>query len=257
MNQIQAIFTKTIKEFLREKVVLFWTVAWPILWVLLGSFAFTGGASQERLPYIRGSVTIPMMVFALMIAGMANIPSSIGQDRERGLLSKLRSMPLSPWKDFLGRFFALLTFSVMAVILVGAVGYAAGARISGSFISGLESAGFLLVAVLASAGIGMLIGTFVKNVNGATMTGVGISVLSAAISGVMIPYSILPGVLQGFSRVYPVSSVNSLVIYLMIGEESAGYNPMTVEQVVLTVVMAVILFAAGLIAYSKLSWKRA
>ncbi len=50
----------------------------------------------------------------------------------------------------------------------------------------------------ASAGIGMVIGTVIKNVQGATMTGVGISVVSAAVSGVMVPYSILPEVLKIF-----------------------------------------------------------
>ena len=256
MNQIQATFTKTLKEFLREKAVLFWTIAWPILWVLLGSFAFVHDIPEEIIPLVRGAITIPMMVFALMIAGMANIPGNIGEDRARGLLSKLWSMPVSPWKDFAGRFLALLTFSCVAVILVGAVGYSVGARVSGSVTDVLQSVVLLLVAVCASAGIGMLIGTFIKSVHGATMTGVGVSVLSAAISGVMIPYSSLPGILQAFARVYPVASVNSMIIYLMVGEESAGYNPLTASQVVMTLAVAFVLFFAGLTAYSRLCWKK-
>lgn len=255
MNRIQAIFERTVKEFVREKIVLFWTVAWPILWVLLGCSVFTGGAPKEVLPYVRGAVTIPMMIFALMMAGMANIPSSIGNDRERGLLSKLKSMPVHPWEDFLGRFLGLLVFSCAAVVLVGVVGYLVGARVSGSAVDGVLSCGFLLVAMAASAGIGMVIGTVIKSVQGATMTGVGISVVSAAVSGVMVPYSILPEVLRGFARVYPLSSVNSSVIYLMIGEEFTGYNPLTVEQVTVTVVVSLALFLGGLIAYSKFSWR--
>lgn len=256
MSQVQATFSKTLKEFLREKTVLFWTIAWPIIWVLLGSYAFIGSVPEDALPLVRGAITIPMMVFALMIAGMANIPGNIGQDRERGLLSKLQSMPVSPWKDFTGRFLALLTFSCVAVALVGAVGYVVGARVSGNVLDGALSVALLLVAVAASAGIGMLIGTFIKNVHGATMTGVGVSVLSAAISGVMVPYSALPSVLQAFARVYPVASVNSMVISLMVGEDAAGYDPLTAGQVTMTVLAAVILFAAGLIAYSRLCWKK-
>jgi ABC-type multidrug transport system permease subunit len=256
MNQVQATFTKTLKEFLREKATLFWTIAWPIIWVLLGSFAYAADAPEDVLPFVRGAITIPMMVFALMIAGMANIPGNIGEDRERGLLARLKSMPVSPWKDFSGRFLALLTFSCIAVILVGVVGYSIGARVSGSLGDGFKSVALLLVAISASAGIGMLIGTFVKNVHGATMTGVGVSVLSAAVSGVMVPYSALPGVLQAFARVYPMSSVNSMVTYLMVGEEYAGYNPLTAGQVAFTVAVAVILLAAGLVAYSRFCWKR-
>jgi len=43
-------------------------------------------------------------------------------DRERGLFSKLKSMPISPWKDFIGRILGLLVFSFLAVIMVGLIG---------------------------------------------------------------------------------------------------------------------------------------
>ncbi|MCK4474837.1 ABC transporter permease [Candidatus Bathyarchaeota archaeon] len=101
MGQITATLGKTIKEFLRQKTILFWTIAWPILWVLIGSFSFTGDAPSEVVSHIRGAIAISMSVFALMTAGMANLPGNIAQDRERGLLSKLISMPINPWRDFL------------------------------------------------------------------------------------------------------------------------------------------------------------
>ena len=88
LGQITATVNKTIKEFIRQKSVLFWTIAWPILWVLLGSYSYTGNAPEYIIPSLRGAITISMMVFALMTAGMANLPGNIASDRERGLLSK-------------------------------------------------------------------------------------------------------------------------------------------------------------------------
>ena len=81
MGQIIATLSKTIKEFLRQKTILFWTIAWPILWVLIGSFSFTGSVPEEVIPYVKGSITISMSVFALMTAGIANLPGNIAQDR--------------------------------------------------------------------------------------------------------------------------------------------------------------------------------
>jgi len=107
---ISAAFNKTIKELLRERAALFWTIAWPIIWVLIGSFSFTGSAPPEVIPYIKGAITISMMVFALMIAGMANLPASIAGDRANGLLAKLISMPIKPYKDFIGRILAVVPF---------------------------------------------------------------------------------------------------------------------------------------------------
>ena len=62
MGQISATLVKTIREFLRQKTVLFWTIVWPILWVLIGSFSFTGNAPPEIVSLTRGAVAISMMV---------------------------------------------------------------------------------------------------------------------------------------------------------------------------------------------------
>jgi len=256
LGQITATLGKTIKEFLRQKTILFWTIAWPILWVLIGSFSFTGNAPDEVIPYIRGSIAISMTAFALMTAGIANLPGNIAEDRERGLLSKLMSMPIRPWRDFVGRILALLAFSSLAAILVALVGYICGARFSYTMIGLWQSIGFLLLISFASAGIGMLIGTFIKHVHGAIMTGVGIAVVTASISGVMAPYSSLPLVLQHFARIYPVSSANSSITYLLVGKDYAGYNPLSASQTALSIVISLLLFITGLIAYSRFCWRK-
>jgi len=256
LGQITATLGKTIKEFLRQKTVLFWTIAWPIIWVLIGSFSFTGNVREEVVPYVRGSIAISMMSFALMTAGIANLPGNIAEDRERGLLSKLMSMPIKPWKDFVGRILALLAFSSLAAILVALVGFICGAKFSYTMTGAWQSIGFLLLTSFASAGIGMLIGTFIKHVHGAIMTGVGISVVTASISGVMAPYSSLPELLQNFARIYPISSVNSSITYLLVGEDYSGYNPLTTTQTTLTIIISILLFVAGLIAYSRFCWRK-
>ena len=256
MGQITATWNKTIKEFLRQKTVLFWTIGWPIIWVLIGSFSFTGDAPAEIVGYTRGAISISMMVFGLMTAGMANLPGNISQDRERGLLTKVMSMPISPWRDFTGRILALLSFSVLSAMLVIIVGLACGARFFFTEIDFMESLYFILLIFITSAGIGMLIGTFVKHVHGAIMTGVGLTVVSAALSGVMTPYAYLPAALQDFARIYPISSANSAITYLLVGEEYAGYNPLSMGQTIPTACLASLLFVVGLIAYSRLCWKK-
>jgi ABC-2 type transport system permease protein len=257
LGQITATWNKTIKEFLRQKTVLFWTIGWPIIWVLIGSFSFTGDAPAETVAYTRGAISISMMVFGLMTAGMANLPGNIAQDRERGLLTKIMSMPISPWRDFTGRILALLAFSVLSAMLVIAVGFACGARFFFTGIDFMASLAFILLIFVASAGIGMLIGTFVKHVHGAIMSGVGLTVVSAALSGVMTPYAYLPSVLQEFAKIYPISSANSAITYLLVGAEYAGYNPLEyASQPVLTALVALLLFVLGLITYSRFCWKK-
>jgi ABC-2 type transport system permease protein len=255
LRQISAAYNKAVKELLREKAALFWTIAWPIIWVIIGSFSFTGGAPQEVVPYIKGSIAISMMVFALMIAGMSNLPASIAGDRANGLLSKLISMPIKPYKDFIGRISAVTTLSLLAAALVIVIGIAVGARFTGAGVEILQAVGFVFLVICASAGVGLIVGTLIKNLQGAIMTGVGFAVVTSAISGLYAPYEVLPVPLQIFSRVYPISSAQASIVYLLSGPDMVAYNPLTSGQVTLTIALSITLLLAGTILYSRLGWK--
>jgi ABC-2 type transport system permease protein len=138
-----------------------------------------------------------------------------------------------------------------------AAGFICGAEFQPLHLGVLKAVGFFILIFLTSAGIGMLIGTFIKSINGATMTGVAIAVITATISGIFMPYSQLPSFLQAFARVYPVSSCNSSLISLLAGgTEMAGYDPLTAGQIALTVALSVILFILGSVLYRKLCWGR-
>ena len=255
MSQISAAYNKTVKELFREKAALFWTIAWPIIWVLIGSFSFTGSAPQGVVPYIKGSIAISMMVFALMIAGMSNLPASIAGDRANGLLSKLISMPIKPYKDFIGRISAVIILSLVSAALVIVVGVAVGARFTGTGVGILQAIGFIFLVICASAGVGLIAGTLIKNLQGAIMTGVGIAVITAAISGLMAPYEFLPVPLQTFARVYPISSAQASIVHLLAGPDMVAYNPLTSGQIALTIALSFALLLTGTVLYSRLGWR--
>jgi ABC-2 type transport system permease protein len=255
LRQVSAAYKKTLKELLREKAALFWTIAWPIIWVIIGSFSFTGGAPQAVVPYIKGSITISMMVFALMIAGMSNLPASIAGDRADGLLAKLISMPIKPYKDFIGRICAVITLSLLAAALVIVIGLALGARFAAAGVQIAQAIGFIFLVICASAGVGLIAGTLIKNLQGAIMTGVGIAVITSAISGLFAPYEVLPVPLQTFARVYPISSAQASIVHLLAGPDMVAYNPLTSGQVTLTISLSFALLVVGTVLYTRLGWK--
>ena len=255
MSQLTASFTRTMKEFLRERAVLFWTIAWPIIWVIISAVAFTGGIPEAGVPYARGSITISMTVFALMMAGMTNLPSSITGDRQNGMLAKLMSMPISPCRDFMGRILALGIFSALAGGLVIGVGAAIGGRYAASASDVAIAVGFFVLIVAASAGVGLLLATFVHRQEGAIMSGVGISVISAAISGMFAPYNMLPAGLQAFSRFYPISAASNIIRYHLLGEEMTGYDPIAGGHLALTIALCLFLLVLGFSLYSRRAWQ--
>jgi len=255
MRQINAVFIKTIKELYRNKTTVFWTVVWPIIFLFLGIFLFYRADPLSKDPHFRAGITISMIVFSLMLSGFSTLPGVIAQDRINGLFLKLRSMPVKQWRDILGRIFGLLFYVVISAILIGIIGVILGARFNFTVSNSLTSIAFLILATISAAGCGIIIGTFIKNINGAIITGVGIAVVSMSLTGVTFPYTFLPKVLQVFSRYYPFSSSNAVISYMLSVPEFVGYNPMSTLQILFTVTISILIFIISLILYSKFCWR--
>ena len=183
------------------------------------------------------------------------MPGIIATDRTSGLFLKLRSMPVKQWKDLLGRIFGLLFYVLVSAVLICIIGIFLGARFKLSIESVSVSLGFLLLATIGATGAGIIIGTFIKNINGAVITGVGIAVVSMSLAGVTFPYAFLPNALQTFSRFYPFSSSNAIISYMLSTIEFVGYNPLSTLQITFTIASSFMIFILSIILYAKFCWK--
>jgi ABC-2 type transport system permease protein len=253
VNQISATFIKVLKDTYRNKSALFWVIAWPVIWLFLAVFVFLRQVPPEFAAMARGQSTISMVTFSLMVCGMTSLPANISEDRQRGLFQKLKTMPVQPWKEAIGKILAILIFGLASAVIIIIVGLLLGGRFNITFIALLKSLGFLFLGTLASAGVGLIVGSLIKNIQGAIMTGVGIAVVTSAISGVFFQYSMLPSVLQKFSRIWPMSSANSVIINYLIGD--IGYNPLSAVNLSLTIVTSLLFFTVGVVLYTVYCWR--
>jgi ABC-type polysaccharide/polyol phosphate export permease len=120
----------------------------------------------------------------------------------------------------------------------------------------VESIAFLFLPILASGGIGLIFGTLITSEQGAAYTGIGLALITSFTSGLFSSYSNLPPLLQSFSRIYPISSSTYWLVYLLVGERMVGYNPLEPGQILATVLSSIILFAIGLVLYTRYCWRR-
>ena len=253
MNQLSATFIKVLKDTYRNKSALFWVIAWPIIWLLLAVFVFLRQVPPEYAALAKGQSTISMVTFSIMVSGMTSLPANISEDRQRGLFQKLKTMPVQPYKEAIGKILAVLTFGLAAAVIIIIVGLLLGGRFNITLISLLKSLGFLFLGTLASAGVGLIVGSLIKNIQGAIMTGVGIAVVTSAVSGIFYQYSMLPVVLQKFSQIWPMSSANSIIINYLIGD--IGYNPLTALNLFLTIAISLLFFTVGIVLYTVYCWR--
>jgi len=113
-----------------------------------------------------------------------------------------------------------------------------------------------LLAIISAAGIGLVTGSYTKLLIATFFTGLAVTLVTAFISGIFIPYDSLPAALRTFAQIYPIGSATSSSAYLLLGESATGYNPLTIGQVIWTLLISVGFLAVGVFIYSKQAWKR-
>ena len=254
-NILATVVGKSLKEFTRERMVIFWTYAVPLFFLAVLPMMY-GGAPAGVVPRLKGGLTLTMVTFLVMTAGQSNLPGSIAMDTERGLYLKMASMPVSPWKESLGRIIATWIFSLAGSALMLIVGLLYGAVFTGSYSDILVAAGFSFLTAVASSGVGLIIASLVKGESVATHTGVAITLNTYFLGGMALPYTSLPEALKLFARLHPITSANASMVFLLEGESYIGYNPLVAAQVYTTVVLSLLVLVVGIVLYSNLCWRR-
>ncbi|MBU7010652.1 MAG: ABC transporter permease [Theionarchaea archaeon] len=255
MSQMTAVLEKDVKEFLRDKVILFFTFALPIFFVLVTPLMW-GDIPPEAVPPLKGGLSLTMITFMLMIAGQSNLAGSITADRERGLYLKIISMPVTPLKEAMGRICGVVVFTLIGAFGVVMLGVAYGAQYTYELISVVESLGFFFLIAIAATGIGLIIASLIKGESAATHTGIALTLLTAFLGGMFVPYSMLPPFLQVIARIHPIPSANASIVFLLQGAEFVDYDPLILGQIGLTIGESCALFVIGLMLYSKLCWRK-
>ena len=120
----------------------------------------------------------------------------------------------------------------------------------------MEVVGFLVMAVVGAAGIGLVLGSLIKSVQGVAFFGLALALIFAFVSGIFVPYGQLSAPLHPPSRAFPVSSATSSITYLLLGQDIAGYDPLTLGQIVTATLLALVLLAMGLVIYHRTSWSQ-
>ena len=145
VGQARAFAERYACELFRNKVVLFWSVAFPVAFYLLTITVFidTSTVPDTVVPYQKAGVAVSYGMFGAIVASLNSFGQQLAADFEADRYMQYRSLPLAPSADLAGRALAGLALSVVAFVAVLAVAVPTGAAFS------LRSAATVPVVVLA------------------------------------------------------------------------------------------------------------
>lgn len=223
--------------FLREPVPLTWGLALPV-----AAFAILASIPRLRQPQaaLHGASYAQtyqpvILLLAAALLGLSSLPQVIGSYRERGVLRRLSTTPLSPARLLLTQVaihFAVAVLAAVVVIVLGAAvaGIGPGAEVGGWLI------GYLLAA-LAMLGLGTLLAALVPTAKLASALG---SVLFFPLifgAGLWLPRATMPAALRTVCDWTPLGAANRAMAAAV-----AGNTPSVAALLV------VVLYAVGFTA---------
>ncbi|WP_047865221.1 ABC transporter permease [Rubrobacter aplysinae] len=238
---MQALLRLTYTEFkllLREPAAVFFTLAFPVLVVLLFGSIF-GGYPVRGTPLTTIDLYTPAYT-GLVIGTVAliGLPTTLASYRERGVLRRLRATPLGPTRILAAH--VLVNF-VMTLAGIGLLITAA------ALFLGLQmphAPGMVFIAITLSSlsffAVGFLVASLFPSVRVAQAVGQAVFFPMFFLSGSALPLDQMPGWLRSVSDYIPLTYVVRLVQEVWIGD---GWNWMAAAILLAILALATLLTA--------------
>lgn len=231
-----------LKLLLRTPAALLWGVAFPLAGlIVIGLIPGTGkpvkafgGASvlQTYLPII--------ITFMLVMTGVQFLPATLVSYRERGILRRMFTTPVTPRALLTAQIALILsvqiaTAAVIVILATGAFGASIGQPMA--FI-----VAFVLMAAAAST-LGLLVAAVTFTSKAAAAAGGVLFFVLMFFSGLWLPRAEMPGPLRGVSDALPVGAGVQAIQDAAAGHWASGlYFGVLVAWVIGCGVLAVRLF---------------
>lgn len=213
-------FRYDLRAFLRNGQSRFFTLALPVLFLLIfcsvfgnGTVRVPGGTIKESTYYVPGLVAL-----GIISASFVNLVISITAQRESGILKRRRSTPVPAWVLIAGRALtAVVTAAAIAVLLVliGWAGY--GAHLPGRTIPAIVVA--VVLGSVTFCVLGYALASVVGSEDSAQPIVQAVMLPLYFISGVFVPSDIIPRWLTRIADVFPVRHLSRAML--------TAFNPHT------------------------------
>jgi ABC transporter DrrB family efflux protein len=212
---------RNLTRYLRDPTLLAFFTTQPVLLVVLFTYVFGGvverTTGQHYIDYFMPGVFVLALGF-----GSANTAVGIAEDLGHGVVDRFRSLPIARSAVLAGRTASDTLRNVVVVLIMVAVGYVVGFRFRTGFPLALAALGMTLAVGLALCWIAAFIGLVVKGTEAAQLAVLSIMIPLSFASSTFVPIETMPGWLQAFATVNPVTSAVDAIRALALGGPTAG-----------------------------------
>jgi ABC-2 type transport system permease protein/oleandomycin transport system permease protein len=199
--------------------VLVFSLVQPVIFVLMFRYVFGGAINipgQSYVDYLMPGIFVQTATF-----GAINTAIGLAEDKNKGLLERLRTLPMARSAVLSGRVLADTVRNVVIVALMLAIGVAVGFRMHTNVLMVLLGIAVMIMFGLGLASLFALIGLSVTNGEAAQAASFPLLAPLTFASNLFVDPDTMPGWLQAWARHQPVSVTADAVRACMLGGPTA------------------------------------
>lgn len=205
----------------RVPQLLVFSIVQPLIFVFMFRYVFGGAIVVPGMSYV--NYLMPGIFVQTVVFGALNTAIGLAEDRTKGLLERLRSLPMARSAVLGGRVGADSVRNSVTIVLMIMVGYLVGFRPTGSFLDMVAAVAVMVLFGLSMCMIFAIIGLVVPNAESAQAAAFPLIAPLVFASNAFVPVATMPAWLQWWAERQPVSVTVRAVRALMLGSDPREY----------------------------------
>lgn len=220
IRDTRAMTWRNITGMFRVPQVLVFSLVQPVIFVLMFRYVFGGAIKIPGQSYV--NFLMPGIFVQTATFGAINTAVGLADDKGKGLIERLRSLPMARSAVLSGRVMADTIRNVVIVVLMLVIGIGVGFRPDTNPLMVVAGIGVLVVFGFALAWLFVTIGLSVPNGEAAQAAAFPLLAPLTFASNLFVSPDTMPGWLQVWARHQPVSATADAVRACMTGGPTAS-----------------------------------
>jgi len=222
LGDVSAITGRNLRRLIRVPTLIAFTTVQPVLFVLLFTYVF-GGAIQppgveKYVDFLLPGICVLSIAFGASQTGVA-----IADDLATGMIDRFRALPMTRSAVLAGRTVADAIRNLFVLLLMTGVGYAIGFRFHAGAAAAVAALGLALLIGVALSWINALVGLLVHDAEAAGLAGLMPVIVLVFTSSTFVPVATMPGWLQAFAKINPITVTVDALRALVLGGPTATH----------------------------------
>jgi oleandomycin transport system permease protein len=195
-------------------------IALPVVFVLMYVFLFGNAISGNWHAYLQ--FVLPGIAVQAMMFGSLGTALALNTDLRTGIFDRFRSLPIGRPAPLIGQVLGDLVKYAVSLVLVFGLGAALGFRAHGDPAVVLAGLGLIMAFAFAMSWVAMLLGTLASKPESVQVLSFVVIFPLTFASNVFVPTGKLPGWLQAWVKINPVTQLASAARALILNQPAGS-----------------------------------